>query len=289
MIRILGSVILACLLAQPAWTGDPAAPGIVISTGIEGGGYWHAGQRLQAAASSMGLDITTQASSGSVSNLRELVKADSPVSLAFTQADALHYYLDGKPDAEKVIGTLESIGKECVFVISGKKSKIKTDKDMQEALRLQLGIKSPNSGIRVTFDHMSSLVPELKNITVHYGDTVELINDLVHPKSNVTKAVMVVQKPGAHSPEIDMVIANPDKYRFVKLSDSRFMLPGPSGQPAYRSESVKPSAVPGAGKVDTICVEGLLVANRTKLSPEQQGQLTSLIEQEWQQIRELDK
>jgi TRAP-type uncharacterized transport system substrate-binding protein len=292
VIRILTGALLACLITPVSlsvFAQEGAQPDIVISTGLEGGGYWNAGNRLQAAASGAGLSIETQRSTGSLSNLRELVKPEGPVSLAFTQADALQYFLNGKPDATGAIEKLESIGEECVFVISGSKSDIKTDKDMQEAKRLQLGIKSPNSGIRVTFDHMASLVPELRNATVHYGDTVELINDLVHPRSNISKAVMVVQKPGAHSAEIDMVVSNPDKYRFVKLSDDRLTLPGPGGEPAYRRDKVKPSAVPGAGAVETVCVEGLLVANTNKLSAGQRSRLSKVIGEHWSQIREGDE
>ena len=233
--RGLTGVLLGCLLmsASPFMvaedTSEPMVSTIIISTGLEGGGYWDAGNRLQAVADEVGLDIATQTSTGSLSNLRDLMQVDSAVALAFTQADALHDYLNSKPDAAKSIDILESIGEECVFVISGRKSGIKNDKDMQQAERLQLGIKSPNSGIRVTFDHMASLVPELQSTTVHYGDTVELINELVHPRSNISKAVMVVQKPGAHSPEIDMVVSNPDKYRFVNIEDERLVRAGPGG------------------------------------------------------------
>jgi hypothetical protein len=87
------------------------------------------------------------------------MKEGSPGCLAFVQQDALQYYLDSKPGAVQAIETLENIGRECVFIIADSKGDMDTVEDMQKASRMQLGIKSPNSGIRVTFDYMASLAP----------------------------------------------------------------------------------------------------------------------------------
>ena len=291
MIRVLVKALLVCLLgpaaqlAHPQEAGAPAVSDFVISTGLQGGGYWNAGNRLQAAARGTGLSLDNRTSTGSLANLKALMDDSSPVNLAFAQADALQFFLADRPDTAGAIEALESIGEECVFVISGSDSDIETDKDMQDAVRLQLGIKSPNSGIRVTFDYMTSLVPELDNVSVHYGDTVALINELLHPLSNIERAVMVVHDPEARSPEIDMVVSNPDKFRFVEISDERLTRAVAGGGPVYRRATVTPGAVPGAGRVDTICVKGLLLTNRNKLSPEQQRTLNELISRHWSQVR----
>lgn len=290
MNRFFVTMLLVCMLvpaSHAAFSQEKTTPGSVpmaISTGLEGGGYWLAGNRLQTAADSQGLTVENHTSTGSLSNLKALTNPDSPINLAFSQADALQYYLDQHPGTSGTIETLQSIGEECVFIITGSKSGLKTDKDMQEAKRLHLGIKSPNSGIRVTFDYMTSLVPELGKVTVRYGDTVEMINDLLHPKSDIEKAVMVVHRPDARSPEIDMVVANPDKYRFVSISDTRFTQGTADGTPVYRSERVAPGAVEGAGTVQTICVNGLLLANKSKMSPEQHAGLLELVGEHWQQV-----
>ena len=217
MNRFFSKMLVVCLLGSAATfalsreDAVPAAADIVISSGLEGGGYWNAGSRLQTVAGGMGLGVQNQASIGSLANLRELLNENSPVSLAFAQQDALQYYIDSNPGAAQAIETLESIGQECVFIISDGEGNIKTDKDMQKAKRLHLGIKSPNSGIRVTFDYMASLAPELRDITVTYGNAVDMMNEFAHPLTNIERAVMVVQGPNEHSPEIDMVIANPDQ------------------------------------------------------------------------------
>jgi TRAP-type uncharacterized transport system substrate-binding protein len=288
--RFFTRILLASLLGPIASLAisqegtESATTDIVISTGLEGGGYWNTGNRLQTAAGNLGLTVENQVSTGSLSNLKALLDENSPVNLAFAQADALQYYLNENTEAAQVVETLENIGEECVFIISGSNSDIKTDKDMQKQDRMHLGIKSPNSGIRVTFDYMTSLVPELKNVTVRYGNTVEMITELAHPKTNIEKAVMVVHEPSAHSPEIDMVIANPDKFRFVKISDGRLTQSSASGAPIYRSMRVAPGAIQGAGAVQTICVNGLLLANNNKLSDQQRGKLTDLIDNHWAQI-----
>lgn len=282
MIGLLGSTTNLALAQEDV---APAAASIVISSGLEGGGYWNTGSRLQSVASGEGLAMENQASIGSLANLRQLLDENSPVSLAFAQADALQFYLKDNPEAAQSIETLETVGQECVFIISGIDSKIRTDSDMQNAQRrMHLGIKSPNSGIRVTFDYMKTLIPELEGTTVSYGDAVEMMNQFAHRLTNIDKAVMVVQGPNERSPEIDMVIANPDKYRFVKLSDKRLTQTTASGQPIYQSMKVTPGAVAGADAVQTICVQGLLLANTSKLSPQQRSALTGLIDNHWAEV-----
>lgn len=150
---------------------------------------------------------------------------------------------------------------------------------------MQLGIKSPNSGIRVTFDYMASLAPGLGDITVNYGNAVDMMNGFAHPLTNIKRAVMVVHAPDAHSPEIDMVIANPDRFRFVEIRDERFTRKTASGEAIYHSMKVAPGAVEGAGLVQTICVQGLLVANRNKLTAEQREKVIALIDNHWSQVR----
>lgn len=291
MNRYLKKLALLCLLA-PLPLGSLAqseqgASGdvVVISSGLEGGGYWLAGNRLKAASVNAGLDIENRSSTGSLSNLKALMDPDNPVNMAFVQADALQFYLQDRPGEAASIETIRSIGEECVFIISGSKSGVKDLGDIENAKRFHLGIKSPNSGIRVTFDHMTTLVPQLKHVTVRYGDSVEMINDWVHHLSDIKRAVMVVHAPDAHSEEIDMVIANPDKYRFVKIKDTRLTQSGESGQSAYTAESIAPGAVSGASRVPTICVEGLLIGHKDKLSDAVQNKIASLSDEQWQKIQ----
>jgi TRAP-type uncharacterized transport system substrate-binding protein len=290
MDRFFTMMLVVCLLGSlvnSAFAQNdtaPAAAPLVISSGLEGGGYWNTAGRLQVVASGMGLGVENRASVGSLANLKALLDKASPVGLAFVQADALQYYLNDNPDAAQAIETLKTVGQECVFIISSSDSDIRTDKDMQQSRRLHLGIKSSKSGIWVTFNYMMSLIPELKNTTLMYGDTVRMMTDIAHPKTNIEEAVMVVQGPNEHSPEIDMVIANPDQFRFVKISDERLTQKTSGGEAIYHRMRVTPGAVVSADPVETICVQGLLLANKNKLTAVQRDKLTELIHDHWIQV-----
>lgn len=290
MKRLFTAMLAACLLGSAvnaAFSRNDVAPTaapIVVSSGLEGGGYWNTAGRLQAVASGMGLAVENRASIGSLANLKALLDKDSPVGLAFAQADALQFFLNENPGAAQAIETLENVGQECVFIISNSDSDIRTDKDMQASRRLHLGIKSSKSGIWVTFNYMKSLVPELGQTTLIYGDTVKMMTNFAHPKTNIEEAVMVVHGLNEHSPEIDMVIANPDQFRFVKIRDERLTQKTASGQAIYRRMRVAPGAVKGADSVETICVQGLLLANKNKVTAEQRNKLLELISNHWTQI-----
>lgn len=283
MDRFFGRLLMLCLLGSlinPAHSQNDPAPGaanIVISSGLEGGGYWKAAGRLQAAASGTGLTVENRASIGSLENLKALMDKSSAVSLGFAQADALQYYLSENPAAAQAIETLETVGEECVFIISNSDSDIRTDEDMQKSRRLHLGIKGPQSGIWVTFNYMKSMVPELRHTTLVYGDTIQMMTNLAHPKTDIEEAVMVVHAPNEHSPEIDMVLANPEQFQFVEISDARLARKTAGGDTVYQRKRVAPGAVQNAEPVETICVHGLLLANKDKLTGEQHTKVLELV------------
>ena len=291
MDRIIAKPLLAGLLALfasvAAAQGGPAAvspevdPDIVISTGAVGGGYWSAGDRLQVVAEEMGLAVENIPSKGSLENLDRLRQMSSPVNMAFAQADALQHYLGKNPAQEKKIEILENIGQECVFILTGSKSGIRTDEDLQKAKNLRLGIASATSGIAVTFDYMSSLVPELRDIEVNYADTSAAMDQLQKPGGTVD-AIMVVHLPRERSPEVDAALENPDHYRFVKLADERLTAELENGRRVYRAMKL---AMPGrAQPVNTICVRGLLLLNKLKLTGTTRNKLTDLVNYYWMRV-----
>ena len=286
MVQFFTKTLLACLLgtiASQAFTQEGTAPDIVISSGLEGGGYWNTAGQLQAAARDAGLTVENQASTGSLANLKALTNERSPVSVAFTQADALQYYMNQNPDAGQVIEKLERLGEECVFIISDSDSKIDSIEDIQKSRRMGLGIRSPNSGIRVTYDYMTSLAPEMQHISVFYGGTVDFMENFRERLTEV-KAIMIVQGPNERSPEIDLVMKNPDHFNFVKVKDKRLTQKTSGGEAIYHSKKVAPGAVKGAGRVQTICMQGALVANKNKLSAEQRSALTGLLSSHWSRV-----
>lgn len=257
-------------------------PGVVLMSGVEGGGYWNAGTRLQAVAEQeVDLPVINLPSSGSMENLELLLDGESPVNLAFAQADAAQHYLKSHPEDLIKLDVLENIGQECVFIVTGIDSDIRTDEDLREATDLRLGIASATSGMAVTFDYMVSQLPELADVKVTYGDTAAAMEELNSSDASVD-AVMTVHRPREHSVEVDHALANAKRYRFVELSDERFTEELWNGRKVYRTMKL---ALPGAEKpVKTICVSGLLLANKQKLSIRQRNQLGDLVSYHWMQV-----
>jgi len=282
---------LTLLLSAISWCGvnavaeeerADAASGVVLMSGVEGGGYWSAGARLQAVAKQeVDLDVTNLPSSGSLENLESLVDGDSPVNLVFAQADAAQHYLSQHPEDLIKLDLLENIGQECVFIVTGIDSEIRTDEDLREAADLRMGIASRTSGMAVTFNYMVSQVPELADIKVTYGDTAALMDELNASDASVD-AIMMVHRPREHSAEVDQALADAEHFRFVELSDERFTEELWNGRKVYRAMKL---ALPGAEKpVNTICVSGLLLANKQKLSINQRNQLSDLVSYHWMQV-----
>ncbi len=288
MYRLLAKTLLVCLLGYgaslPASAEEPAntATGVVLSSGVEGGGYWSAATRLQdVAAAEMGLAVQNLPSTGSLENIEKLLDAGSPVNLAFMQADAAQYYLNQHPGQQKKLDLLENIGQECVFILTSVDSEVRTDEDMRAQSGLRLGIPSATSGAAVTFNYMASQMPDLAGIKVIYGNTLAALGHLNGPDATVD-AVMVVHRPKEHSAEVDYALANPDRFRFVELSDERLTGKLWNDRKIYQTMTL---ALPGAAKpVKTICVPGLLVVNKEKLALDAHNKLSELANYHWMKV-----
>lgn len=288
MSRVFSRVLLSCCLAFAAplsmseEEAAATAAAIVLSSGVEGGGYWNAGARLQAvAAKEIGLGVENLPSTGSLDNLERLLDETSPVNLGFAQADAVQLYLNKNPRVIENLVVLENIGPECVFIVTGADSDIHTDDDLRSAKHLRLGIPSATSGIAVTFDYMASQMPELSNADVVYGETLAAMETMDSDKPTVD-AVVMVHRPREHSPEVDKALAHPDRFRLVALDDARFAAASWDGKPIYRQMDLAMSGLDEP--LETICVVGLLLANKNKLSSEQRNQLGKLVDFHWMQI-----
>jgi len=266
------------VLAQPL-----APSNIILSSGIPGGGYWNAGDRIkEVALSELDLSVENVASKGSRDNLQKLLDMDSPVSLAFAQADVVQYFLNTRgPDAVNQLELIENVGEECVFIITGKKSDIRDGADLEEMEGLRLGIASADSGIATTFGYMSSRLTGLLDISVRYGDTRPLIRQLNAPDAPVD-AVMTVHRPRELSPEVEYALSHPSDYRFVELDGGRLPQELWDGRKVYRPMQL---AMPGVEEpVNTICVLGLLLANKYKLSLAQRNRLSELADYHWMKV-----
>lgn len=267
-------------LSEDQPDATPAA--VVLSSGVEGGGYWKAGARLQAvAAKEVGLGVENLPSTGSVENIERLLDKDSPVNLGFAQADAAQLYLSKHPEVIEDLVVLENIGPECVFIITSADGDIETDDDIRAADKLRLGIPSETSGIAVTFDFMASQIPEFGKAEVVYGDTLAAMETMGTDGATVD-AVMMVHRPRAHSAEVDKALEQPNRYRFVQLDDDRFTAANWNGKPVYRAMNLAMSDMDEP--LETVCVVGLMLANKHKLTSEQRNQLGTLTDYHWMMV-----
>ncbi|MEH6569552.1 MAG: hypothetical protein V7709_10775 [Halioglobus sp.] len=285
--RILGALL--CVFAMLSWAEEDISlatgQSLVISSGVNGGGYWSAASRLQAVAEGKGVRVENIASAGSLANLEALADPGSPVNLAFAQADAVEYFLSDNPGARAQISSLENIGQECVFIITAAKSNYRTDIDLQKSKAFRLGIASHTSGVAVTFNYMTRRLPELSTVEVVYGDAASSIENLHAPAASLD-AVMVVHRPREHSREVDLALGDPERYRFLEVGDNRLTGRSDRGQAVYRSMKL---AMPAQGyqrstTVNTICVKGLLLANREKLIPKQESVLADIVDSHWMEV-----
>lgn len=269
-----------CAAENEAVAADPP---IVLSSGVEGGGYWNAGARLQAVFDSrMRQAVEHVPSEGSLDNLHKLLDESSPVNLVFAQADAVQYFLNsGRRDEVHKLELIENIGEECVFIVTGADSALRDDEDLEEADDLRLGIASADSGVAVTFDYMASQMPGLRDIAVRYGDTAPLLDQLNEPGGPVD-AVMTVHRPKELSPEVARALSSPDTFRFVQLDADRLEQELWDGRRVYRSMHL---GMPGAEKpVSTICVLGVLLGNKEKLTLAQRNRLAELADYHWMEV-----
>lgn len=276
-------LVFLCLpsIAVSAEKGS-AAP-VVVSAGKEGRGYWGVASRLQAVGVERKLAVEILESVGSLQNLQRLADPENPVALALTQSDALNHYLTTNPAMAPRIEILEYIGQECVFVIADNDSAIHSDQDLQQTGGQRIAIRSPESGTAVTFSYMTLLEPALKNTSIVYQDPLQAMQNFDQNADQKIDAVMFVQRPKVHTPEIRLAIEQPENYRFVEVNSRKFSGKLPNGEQVYTFLDVPLLRSNGqvTMSVNSICTKGLLVTAAGKLSAEQRTALGQIIDYDW--------
>ena len=283
-------LILPLILSLP-WTNaaenNNTESGIIISAGREGLGYWGIATRLQAVALEASVPVEVLESVGSTENLERLADPKSPVSLALTQSDALRSYLDLHPGFRVDLEVFESIGKECIFVITHASSGVHSVDDLRASgAGHRLAIQSADSGSAVTFDVMRKLDPDLGNTVVVYMDTQVAMDQLGTDVPNVVDAVMLVHRPKVHSPELRHALTNPEQFQLVSFDDPNLSGKLPNGDPVYTPLDV-PLIRRGwktERSVRTLCMKGLLVGSRSKLSSTDRTRLERIINTQWMRV-----
>ena len=270
-----------CAFLFAAALAQAADPPIVISTGKSGGGYNTIGERLKTVLVEQDQPAQVLTSAGSVENLTRLDDPQSPVSVGLTQADALKYYLKDHPGFADQFINLGEIGKECVFIVTGKDSDIRSDSDLQQKGKNRLiAVQSPKSGVAVTWEYMTLLEPAFKNTAPAFVDGAEALLQIKSGgKASQIQAAMVVQKPMAKSTEMQVVLENPKDFRLVPVKDWDLNDKLPDGSAVYTFENITVAEKKWGfdTTVDTICTRGLMLANKNKLTADQRTRLSKIM------------
>jgi hypothetical protein len=269
----------ALQLSGSAWAGPP---GLVISTGRDGGGYFYIGERLKSAMLlEHGSLFEVVTSFGSLENLERLQDPSSPVGVTLTQADALAWHLQQYPEFAQEFIVLGDVGKECVFLIARRGGELRTAADLKGSAGVQISVDDPTSGAAVTFSYLKQLEPRFGSTRVVFTDSMETLLQLkVAAQHSPTKAAMIVQRPKANSAPIRTYFENPEIYEIVSISEADVGNARlPDGSVIYSFERV----VVGGKKrqrpisVETMCTRGIMLASKVKLDKELRGQLSALM------------
>jgi len=275
MRALIGSVALAAAVLLPiGWApAEDATLDFLFSSGREGGNYHAVALRLRNLLPGQPVGVLN--SRGSRENLTRLADPASPVNLAFTQADALSQHIAQNPAFSDQFAVLADIGKECALVIAGRGSGIETAADLKVAEGRRISVDSRDSGAAVTWESMSRIEPAFLATSAVY---VDLMESLAQIKSagdfSPLKAVMFVQDPSAVTPAVQIVLENPDTFRFVQIRESDLESPVlPGGLSVYAFERIRI----GTRSFATLCTRALLIASNAKLAEKKRGELSKLL------------
>jgi TRAP-type uncharacterized transport system substrate-binding protein len=258
----------------PAFAQAPAD--VVISSGKEGGNYFAMAGRLRTLLTRDHAQyVEIRPSLGSVENLVHLDDPESPVSVAFTQADALNGYLEENPGFRRKFVVLADLHRECIFLFARNDDSIQSAADLKISAGRQLSVDRPGSGASVTYDYMTRLDPEFKNTEVVNVDMMEALAQLkTSPDYSNLTAAMLVQRPRVVSPALEIVLNNPGDYRIVPVRQGDLKAASlPSGKPVYTFETVQVRQT----QFDTMCTRALLLAATDKLSTEVRSKLAEVL------------
>jgi hypothetical protein len=264
------------LIPSNAWAEEADT---TISTGREDGSYFYIGRRLQ---TTMLLEhdyrIGVETSSGSVQNLARLADPSGNIGLALTQSDALHRFLGANSEFAKEFIVLGDAGKECVVLISAKKDGISSFSQLKTLTDGEISVDDPGSGASATFSYMVEMNPELASVRPVFVDTMEaLLQIKVAGAHTDLKAAMLVQRPSVRSAAVKILLENPNDYQLVPILESDVQNSKlPDDSIVYTFEKVKVGGTSGQRglEVNTICIRGLLLASKAKLSRDIRSKLS---------------
>jgi hypothetical protein len=165
-----------------------------------------------------------------------------------------------------------------------------TDQDLQDPKGHRLAIPGEQSGVAVTFDYMTNLVPGLANTEPVYTDTIEAMKKIRAGDSDAVDAIMLVHRPKVRIPEIHLALQHPSIYRLVPVEDRHLLDELPNGESVYEFLDVPliRSGFRSGTSVPTVCTKGMLISSRAKLDGAAGAKLKHVIDFQWMRIYPTD-
>ena len=246
-VKMFGFVAL--LIAAPA-LADPA----VISSGIAGGTYQSIyGANLAQVLKAKGHDVKLLESKGSLENLQRLGSGEA--QLGFAQLDAYAQYLKagGKP-----LEIVVSLGKECGFLVVRKDGKVTSEKDLRRGKDATIAIGDEGSGSAITWQFMTTLVPEYQNAKIIYQGGTRAINQIGTPGG--PDAFLFVTAPGNLEHKLIQAVDANKALKFVDMDKGGLDAKLPNGKPIYEFDKA-PVCSGMFCNIDTICTASYLFAS----------------------------
>lgn len=290
VLQLLLAAVVALITAPAAFAGER----VVISAGLDGGGYYFIGQRLKTELILRNALVPElQTSQGSLQNLSRLADSSGAVNVALAQADALHFYLSHHPDFRDQFFVLGDMGKECVFIVTSREGGLASAADLKRNRPGHLAVGSPGSGAAVTFDAMVAQDPAFSATERVYVPVLEALLQLEQGREfTEIEGAMLVQRPRRLSPPLRAVLDGADQYRLLPLKSSD--LPNaslPDGTPVYAFERVTVGGKKAtrSQEVETFCTRALLLGSRTKLGHETRDALSRIMLEKRQEIAGSDE
>jgi TRAP-type uncharacterized transport system substrate-binding protein len=289
ILKLMMAAVLVGFIACPSIAevhAVPDGPDVVFSAGRKDSAYWGLATRLKKIVGEQGLTVDILESVGSLQNLERLEDPKNPVNLTLAQSDAVHERFQTNPSLESSLTVMESIGLECVFLITRADSGIVNDASLPKGMRI--AIPGLESGVSVTYRDLSKLNRSLGGTVPVYMDATTAMKALGTADQGKDRidGLMFVHRPKERNPEIQLAIDNPERYRFVSFAKMEITAKLPDGQPIYRFVDI-PLVRQGMKVVrslPTVCTDGLLVASSSKINPKQKQLLDRVVNEQWMRI-----
>lgn len=202
-----------------------------------------------------GHEVKLLESRGSLENLQRLGAGEA--QLGFAQLDAYAQYLkSGGPPLEIVV----SLGQECGYLVVKKDGKVTSEKDLRRVKEAIIAIGEEGSGSAITWQYMTTLVPDYRNARIVYQGGTRALNQIGTPGG--PDAFLFITAPDHLEHKLIQAVNANKELRFVDMDKGGLDAKLPdNNKPIYEFGTVPVCSGSWGCKVDTICTSSYLFAS----------------------------